>query len=67
MVRPSLEGGSAANAIGAEKIGRTMKRSFCEGAIAGKGIVKAILTMRGDRSATTTWQTRSGQSRSAEQ
>ena len=65
MARPSLEGDSAANAIGAEKIGRRMKRSFCEGAIAGKGIVKAISTMQGDRLATT-WQTRSGQSRSAE-
>ena len=65
MARPSLEGDGAANAIGAEKIGRTMKRVPCDGAIAGKGIVKAISTMRGDRSATTR-QTRSGQSRSAE-
>jgi hypothetical protein len=40
--RPSLEGDSAAKAIGAEPIGRTMKQSFCDGAIAGKGIVKAI-------------------------
>ena len=65
MARPSLEGDGAANAIGAEKIGRTMKRVPCDGAIAGKGIVKAISTMLGDRSATTR-QTRSGQSRSAE-
>ena len=53
MARPSLEGDSAANAIGADKIGRMMKRSFCDGAIAGKGIIKAISMMRGDRSATT--------------
>ncbi len=40
--RPSLEGNSAAKAIGAEPIGRTMKRLFCDGAIAVKGIVKVI-------------------------
>jgi hypothetical protein len=48
-----------------EKIGRTMKRLFCDRAITGKGIVKAISMMRGDHSATNR-QTRSGQSRSAD-
>ncbi len=37
-----LEGNSAAKAIGAEPIGRTMKQLFCDEGIAGKGIVKAI-------------------------
>jgi hypothetical protein len=40
--RPSFEGDSAAKVIGKEPIGRMMKRSFCDGVIAGKGIVKAI-------------------------
>jgi len=42
-----------------------MKRLFCDRAIAGKGIVKAISMMQGNCSATTL-QTRSGQSQLAE-
>ncbi len=37
-----MEGDSAAKAIGAEPSGRTMKRSFCNEAITGKRILKAI-------------------------
>ena len=59
------ERGTSSSAQLGEKIGRKMKRSFCDGAIAGKGIIKAISTMRGNHSATTR-QMRSGQSRSAE-
>jgi hypothetical protein len=53
VARPSLEGDSAANAIGAEKIGRTMKRSFCDGARQGdrQGNLDNVRRSFGDQSA----------------